>query len=134
MVKLNRLVSPNELYAGSALIIPVLPGDVPLPGRAGLAKGQSALEIAVLENVSPWTLAGYNGLSGLSRAIPGDMLFLENQVASGPGAFPDPITNIVISEMYQGETAVVKIDSLASLDFQGKLINHEFDFLLRMGL
>jgi murein DD-endopeptidase MepM/ murein hydrolase activator NlpD len=126
LVKLNRLVSPSELYAGASLIIPVISGEVPQPGRAGLSPGQSGFELAVRKNINPWTLAAYNGFSSPSRLVPGDVYFLPGQIAAGPGAFPDSISNIQVSEIYQGETAVVKIQAESGLDIQGKLLNREF--------
>ena len=128
LVKLNRLVSPEELFAGSSLILPVSSAGVLEPGRSVLASGQSLLELAVLENVSPWTLSGFNELPGLSRAVPGDVLFNPEQKSVGPGAFPTAISSVQISDFYQGETAVIHILAQSGVALQGKMIGHEFGF------
>jgi len=128
LVKLNRLVSPEELYAGSSLILPVSSEEVPQPNRVVLAQGQSLLELAVREHVNPWSLAAINQISSLSRSIPGDVLFVPGQILAGPGAFPAPITEIQISEFYQGETSVVHIFAGDGVSFQGNLLNHSFPF------
>ncbi len=73
--KLNRLISPTELYAGTSLIVPVQEGALALSSRATIASGESLLELAVSQGSDPWVLAGINGLAGTWDALPGDVLY-----------------------------------------------------------
>jgi hypothetical protein len=93
-----------------------------------MAPGQTLLELAVRGNVNPWSLAEANYLSGLSRAVPGDIFFVPGQIMAGPGAFPAPITEVQISDFYQGETGVVHLFALEGMTFQGKIMDRNFSF------
>lgn len=128
LVKLNRVVTPWELYAGSSLILPVSQTEVPQLSRAVLAPGQTLLELAVRENTNPWSLAQVNQLTSLSDTMPGDVLFIPGQTFAGPGAFPAPITEVQVSAFYQGETGAIHIFAEEGSAFEGTLINHTFSF------
>ena len=64
LVKLNRLVSPSELYVGASMIVPVKDGQTDLTARMSPSAGESLLELAVKQGSDPWTLSSVNGLSG----------------------------------------------------------------------
>src|ERR1044071_5934760 len=55
--KLNRLVSPTELYLGVSLIIPTQEQQQSLSARTTASAGESLLELAVKTANDPWTLA-----------------------------------------------------------------------------
>src|SRR5215207_2659188 len=57
--KLNRLVSPTELYVGISLIIPTQE-QTALSTRTTPLPGESLLELAVKQASDPWTLASVN--------------------------------------------------------------------------
>lgn len=128
LIKLNRLTSPGELYAGASLVLPQTAGEQIQTTRTILGSGQTALELAVLENVNPWELAAFNGLSNPARALPGDVLFVPNREPDGPGGFPAPVTEVQISDAYQGETFTARIQAGEGATFQGTLGPYEFDF------
>ncbi|GAB4579629.1 MAG: hypothetical protein Fur0022_23670 [Anaerolineales bacterium] len=128
LTKLNRLVSPWELYAGSSLILPVSSGEVPEYNRALLGTGETMLELAVRNNVNPWELAEINQLSHIHEVLPGEVLFLPGQTLAGPGAFPAPITDVQLSDFYQGETGVIHIFATDGSTFEGNLRNRTFPF------
>jgi len=103
LARLNRLVSPNEIYAGMPLILvesdaassdATSPGDsaaspgASSPGaRPMLAPGQSLLELAVLRGENPWTLAHAAGDLAPFAVLPGQVLWLPSGGANGtPGA------------------------------------------------
>ena len=62
--KLNRLVSPTELYVGISLIVPTQEEQNPLSTRMTASAGESLLELAVKQGSDPWTLASINKLAG----------------------------------------------------------------------
>jgi len=73
--KLNRLVSPTELYVGVSLVVPTQAQQNPLRTRITASKGESLLELAVQQGSDPWTLASVNKLSGTWNTLPGDILY-----------------------------------------------------------
>lgn len=128
LVKLNRIVSPWELYAGASLILPVNQTEISQESRTVLGSGQTLLELAFKTNTNPWSLAEVNQLKQPSAAIPGDVLFIPDQILAGPGDFPAPITDVQVSNFYQGETGEIQITTTEGLSLQGLLNKHTFPF------
>ena len=98
--RLNRLVSPTELYVGVGLIVPQQTDDNKLTSRVTPSNGETLLELAVKSNIAPWALAQINQLSGTWDALPGDVLYAtgsesESEVtASGlPAVFKDALVS-----------------------------------------
>jgi LysM repeat protein len=81
--RLNRLVSPSELYVGVSLIVPFQEGQRGLTTRMSPVPGESLLEIAVVEDSDPWTLTTVNKLNGSWEALPGDILYSPRRTAMG---------------------------------------------------
>jgi murein DD-endopeptidase MepM/ murein hydrolase activator NlpD len=130
LARLNHVTTPAELYAGANLIIPQNE-DVPKPGkRAALAPGESLLELAVVQGVSPWSLVETNELSGTWDALPGDVLRLAGKDVQGPGALPGQITSVEVSPLplVQGKTAMVQVEGVSGISLTGSLAGHELHF------
>jgi LysM repeat protein len=73
--RLNRLVSPTELYAGVSLIVPVDAEAAPMMG-VSLTSGGTLLEEAVRQNSDIWSLTVLNQLENTSTALPGEILYM----------------------------------------------------------
>jgi LysM repeat protein len=56
LMRLNHIISPNEIYAGYSLIIPQNDTSTTFGKRVILDAGQSMLELAILNNTDPWTM------------------------------------------------------------------------------
>ena len=128
LVKLNRLVSPVELFVGSSLILPVIGEERIENSRAVLAAGQSLLEFAVVEGVNPWTVVELNGLSGTASVLPGDVLLSPLKTFGGPGGLPAPISDVKLPEFFQGETGVVFVDVEDDVSLQGTFGPYPLNF------
>lgn len=145
--RLNHLTSPDQLYAGSSLIITeqdtAQPGDTPeatqgsaaqMPDgsqRLVMAPGQSLLELAVLRNVNPWSIVTNNTMSGTWSVLPGDVLPIPAAGAvDGPGALPDAIQKVEVRPLpaVQGKATVIKVIGLPGLTLGGSLTGHELNF------
>ena len=128
LIRLNHITSPQELYAGSSLVIPQ--GDeAPAPGqRLSLAPGQSLLELAILHGSDPYTLAAANGLPGAWAALPGDVLRLPGVPDEGPGALPSAITAVELTALTQGQTTELRLYGQAGLALSGSLLGHPLNF------
>ena len=130
LVRLNHLVSPQEIYAGMSLIIPESEQTNPYGQRATLLHGQSMLELAVTKNTSPWSLAQVNQLAGSWAALPGDVLRVPGEPDSGPGAMPEAISTLEINALplLQGQTVVIRLDAAQDITISGFLGNYPLHF------
>jgi murein DD-endopeptidase MepM/ murein hydrolase activator NlpD len=130
--RLNRLISPSELYVGVSLILPVQEGQTPLSARVTPLPGESLFEVAIKEGTSPWALASLNRLNGVWTALPGDVLFSpsdngEPSRASGlPSAFSS--ASIFPLPIEQGATEIIKVRTLGNTPVSASLIDIPLHF------
>lgn len=127
--KLNRLVSPTELYAGVSLIVP-LDKDLPtLSARVSLAPGETLLEEAIRQDSDPWTLLEINSLSGTSTVLPGEVLYtLANEATEGiatglPSAFLSASVDKL--PLAQGSTATIRVSVVENVVLSGSLVSDQ---------
>ncbi len=129
--KLNRLVSPTELYVGVSLIIPFQQKQEPLKTRLTVSTGESLLELAVKENSAPWTLAAVNKLSGTWDTLSGDILYSpagtsEVNATGLPSAFLS--ASIEPLPMVQGGTEVIRTQTQEGVSVSGMLVDKPLHF------
>jgi murein DD-endopeptidase MepM/ murein hydrolase activator NlpD len=123
LARLNRMVSPVELYAGSSVILPKSEEEPPEIGRVYLARGESVLELAVMENANPWQLLMGNQMDGSHQAISGDVLRFTGAGEAGPGALPPQIASLKILTfpLVQGQTGEIRLSMNGDLNLKGRL-------------
>lgn len=130
--KLNRLVSPTELYVGISLIVPVQEGQNTLSTRLSASAGESLLELAIKRGSDPWTLASVNKLGGTWNTIPGDVLYspttgTDGNITTGlPSAFLS--ANISPLPIIQGSTEVIRVKTQGNTSASGMLIDYPLHF------
>jgi len=129
--KLNRLVSPSELYVGVSLIIPMPEGQNTLTARMTPALGESLLELAIKQGSDPWTLAAINKLGGSWDTLPGDVLYSPTEGNGGnatglPSAFLS--ASIEPLPMVQGGTAVLQVQTQEGVSVSGTLVDMPLHF------
>jgi murein DD-endopeptidase MepM/ murein hydrolase activator NlpD len=129
--RLNRLVSPTELYVGNSLIIPTEQDQSTLSASSTTAAGESILELAVRQNSDPWTLSTLNKLDGTWETIPGDVLYspttTTGENATGlPPAFIS--ASIAPLPLVQGGTQVINVTTRENVVLSGMLIDHPLNF------
>ncbi len=123
--RLNRLVSPTELYAGVKLIVPLDEETPPLDARISLKEGETLLEEAIRQDSDIWTLAEINHLSTTSSALPREVLYApvsagEIGNANGlPAAFLS--VNVEALPFYQGATAQINVKVAENVLLSGSL-------------
>jgi murein DD-endopeptidase MepM/ murein hydrolase activator NlpD len=131
LIRLNHLNSPGELYAGAPVITPKAQDAPVYNGRAGLASGESLLELAIQKGSDPWTLSAVNQLSGELDALPGDTLVYADgsDTQTAPPISPQ-IASISFAPMplVQGETVEIKVTTTTPLQLSGKLITQDLNF------
>lgn len=127
--KLNRLVSPTELYAGVSLIVP-LDKDLPtLSARVSLAPGETLLEEAIRQDSDPWTLLEINNLSGTSTVLPGEVLYTLANEASEANAtgLPSAFLSASVDKLplAQGSTATIRVSVVENVVLSGSLVSDQ---------
>jgi murein DD-endopeptidase MepM/ murein hydrolase activator NlpD len=129
--KLNRLVSPTELYVGISLIVPTQEQQEPLTTRMTASSGESLLELAVRQGSDPWTLAAINKLGSTWNALPGDILYSPTAGTQGnasglPSAFLS--ASIDPLPLKQGGTEVIRAQTKDGVTLSGMLVDKPLHF------
>ena len=129
--KLNRIISPSELYVGVSLIVPQQDGVNKLTAAAALATGETLLELAIRQDSDPWSLSTLNNLNGTWDALPGDPLYFPNgtsrQNASGlPASFVS--AEVKSLPLKQGGTAEIIVEPVNGATLSGFLVDHSLHF------
>lgn len=129
--RLNRLVSPTELYVGVSLIVPQQTSEGQLTSRVTPATGETLLELAVKGNTDPWALTQINQLSGTWDALPGDVLYVTGGESEGTASgLPAVFENAIISPLplMQGRTTVIRVQVPEGVTVGGMLVDHALHF------
>jgi murein DD-endopeptidase MepM/ murein hydrolase activator NlpD len=132
LARMNRLVSPAELYAGAPFIVPVRENQSSsFTGRASLTPDQSLLELAVLRGEDPWSLTLGNNLPGTWSALRADVLRVTttSQETTQSG-LPEAIIKVEIepAQMVQGGTTVIKVYAPTGITMRGSLAERNLNF------
>jgi murein DD-endopeptidase MepM/ murein hydrolase activator NlpD len=130
--KLNRLVSPTELYAGVSLILPLKTGQEQLSTRFAASAGESILEAAVKQGIDPWTITSLNKRNGTWDILPGDVLYSPTP-SSSPGTaigLPSAFLRAEITPLplKQGGTEIIRVATQDDLPVTGTLMDYELNF------
>jgi len=136
LIKINRLTSPLELYVGvSAVLVGENEIEAQDGKRVSLAPEESFLEMAIKENLNPWTLVTANNQAGTWDLIPGEVLFVPGTESSGPGGFPDEIKNVDFSpdRLVQGHTYVIEVNIPDGAQISGSLGDYPLSFFTKDG-
>jgi murein DD-endopeptidase MepM/ murein hydrolase activator NlpD len=75
LIRINRITSLNEIYAGSTLILPNDPESQPRVEIQPVTSGQSLLEYALMEGINPWTVAGASQKARPVQILPDEPVF-----------------------------------------------------------
>ena len=128
--KLNRLVSPSELYVGASLIVP----DEEAGGMTAhttLRPGESLLEASIRQGSDPWTMASLNGLASTWETVPGDSLYSPTG-ASDPsiGGLPPAFQQVEVKALplKQGGTGEIIVKAADGVTLGGVLVDHPLHF------
>ncbi|HEX6034435.1 MAG TPA: LysM peptidoglycan-binding domain-containing M23 family metallopeptidase, partial [Anaerolineales bacterium] len=129
--KLNRLVSPTELYVGISLIVPTQEQSESLNTRMTASKGESLLELAVRQGSDPWTLASVNKLDGTWNTLPGDVLYspipgVQGNATGLPSGFVR--VNVDPLPLKQGHTEVIRAQAKEGVSISGVLVDMPLHF------
>jgi len=135
LIRLNHLTSPEELFAGSTLVVPEQNASAGDTIRNLVAPGQSLLELAISQNSNPWTYVRANHLSGTWSGLPGDTLQIADTQTSGaegnePTALPGQISAVTLNptRLVQGKVAEITLQSAEGITLSGRLDGQQLHF------
>lgn len=130
LIKLNRLVSPSELYVGVSMIVPVQEGQTEYSARTSTAAGESLLELAVKQGSDPWTLSSINKLGGTWSALPNDVLYSPTGSGGNASGLPSAFLSASVTPLplVQGRTEVVRVQVREGFSAAGTLIDRPLRF------
>ena len=130
LVRLNRIVHADRLYAGQQLILTERENDGNPYATASLSlsnPGRGKLEMAVRAGVNPWSLQSFG--DDAFWVVPGSVL-----VAAGGdrpvSALPDPLVSVEVDPLSiaQGHTLVVRIELDRPGWVDGRFSEHALHF------
>ena len=135
LIRLNRLVSPTEVFVGISMIVPVQAGQTRYSFRTSIDSGESLLELAIKQGSDPWTLSSINKLSGTWEVLPNDVLYSPTGTSEGGAGLPSAFVNAGISPlpMVQGGTEVVRVQVKDGTAVSGTLVEHPLRFFQSNG-
>jgi murein DD-endopeptidase MepM/ murein hydrolase activator NlpD len=131
LTQVNRLTSPNEIYAGSNLIISVDQLKPKNVARLVLKSNQSVLETAILLDANSWKQAIENNLTTNTQLIPADIVYLKGEDNSGEiSSISSLLKSVTINPLplSQGNTVTIKVVLSQPINFAGKLNSFELHF------
>lgn len=136
--RLNRLISPSELYVGINLILPVQEGQTSYSLRSSPVLAESLFEMAIAQGTDPWTLTSLNKLDGTWAALPGDVLYsptIGGEPSSNTGGLPSGFLNASISPLpiQQGSTEVIRVRTAGDTPVSAVLADKPMQFFSENG-
>ena len=131
LVRINRLTSPNEVFAGATIITTKAESATQLTPLGAATSSETYLELAVLNNQTALALQRENSLQGAWDLQSGQILY-SNQPENDFNYFRSlqGVQNISLSRLpiMQGKTIVVKVTATEPLLLSGSLNGHELHF------
>ena len=102
--RLNFITSYDQTYAGQAFYI--MKTDLPTVQDVPVFAGMTSLELAVKQNISPWTAAECNNLRGTWALLPNDTVYLpDNTGVEGVTIETTADQTLTSTTLLQGKTA-----------------------------
>lgn len=133
LARLNRITSPQELYAGASLVLPQSKDTGPAAARAELGQGQTLLEASAANNLNPWSSEILAQRSPNDPVLPGEILFDGFQKSKTEISSISPlIPRIQISPLpiAQGATISIRVTTTQPVDLSGTLVGKTLHFFL----
>ena len=130
LARLNRVTSPQELYAGASLVLPENQEKGTAQAHAMLETGQSVLEVSAGIGENPWTSILLKKENSENTQIPGEIFYSKNLEEQQFSSISPAIISIEINPipLVQGKTTVIRIHTTKPITFSGELAGKELHF------
>lgn len=130
LLTLNKITSPNEIYVGTNIIIPVTDESASLSVARTIQSQDTLIETAVRQQVNPWVLLQKNDLRTGNTLVVNTPIFDEINSTQAISTISPFIRNVEISPLplVQGTTIVVKVETTEPIDLTGSLNDRTLHF------
>ncbi|NMB61298.1 MAG: peptidoglycan DD-metalloendopeptidase family protein [Chloroflexi bacterium] len=130
LLSLNKITSPNEVYIGTNLIIPVASQESNLLVAADIQPQDTPIETAVRLLQNPWVLLYWNDLRTGNSLITNTPVFAEINPDKAVSLISPIIRDVDISPLplVQGTTIVVTVQTAQALELNGMLDTYTLHF------
>lgn len=130
LLSLNKITSPNEVYVGTNIIVPVQDDDVSLNIAHTVQTQEPFIENAVRQQMNPWILLQENDRTSGNTLVVNSPIFAAISKDQAVSNISPLIRNVEISPLplVQGDTIVIKVETTEPLDLFGTLDNHTLHF------
>ncbi len=131
LVRLNRITSPTEVYAGTNLVVARQDDAAVLSPSLVVSEDDTLLEMAARTNHNPWSLEAANRRQSSWDLFPGDMLYTRSDnPEDGSGLISPLVQSITIDPLplVQGETTMVKVQTTQPMDLSGSMAGQDLHF------
>jgi len=130
LLTLNKITSPNEIYVGTNIIIPVTDESASLSVARTIQSQDTLIETAVRQQVNPWVLLQKNDLRTGNTLVVNTPIFDEINSDQAISTISPFIRNVEISPLplVQGTTIVVKVETTEPIDLTGSLNDRTLHF------
>jgi murein DD-endopeptidase MepM/ murein hydrolase activator NlpD len=132
LLQLNPQPNPAGFYLNDPIILPNTDSAAHLTASGVLAPGQSLLEMAILQGMTPWTLSELNHLASPQTALPSDLLYFPAGAAPSPAAAVSLpwVDGLEVSPMplTQGDTVTLRLHTTLPLQTSGVWMGHPVQF------
>jgi murein DD-endopeptidase MepM/ murein hydrolase activator NlpD len=133
LIKLNKVTSPREIYAGSSLILPVS-DQITLNGIQSIKSGGTLFETAISIGSNPWILATQNNLQTTWSATPSTPIFYSQEKQAGDAKSARSkipfLSSLQFNELpvIQGHTIEISATGEQGLLISGSLLDKPLHF------
>ena len=130
LLTLNKITSPNEIYVGTNIIIPVADETASLFVARTVQPQDTLIENAVRQQINPWVLLQRNDLRTGNTLVVHTPIFAEISSEQAISRISPFIRNVEISPLplVQGTTIVIKVETTEPIDLTGTLDDHTLHF------
>jgi murein DD-endopeptidase MepM/ murein hydrolase activator NlpD len=131
LARINRITSPQELFAGASLVLPQDSQKGTTQASAVLNPGQSVLETAAGMNTNPWTAILTLQNNSTNSEVPGDIFFSKQTDQKNAISAISPLIKAVqINPLpdLQGRTTVIRVQTTQPITLTGQLAGKNLHF------
>lgn len=132
IIRLNRITSPSEVYAGSNLILPQADNPSYRKPLQPPAEGSAFLHYAALSKQNPWEVILASQETSSAYITPGENLVSASSEETPPSNPLSPLVSRLEMEpmpLVQGHTTVIKAVALPGVQLEGNLNGYPLHFM-----
>lgn len=130
LLSLNKITSPNEVYVGTNIIVPVAEDATALYVSGSVQAQDTLLETAAKQQANPWVLLSWNEMHSSGTLIANTPIFANISADQAVSRISQYIRSVEISPLplEQGNTIVITVQTSEALDLTGILDQYTLHF------